>query len=76
LGCLSQTSSYKGLRTQSHARLEGSSGFINGFGKTDMNYQSGILVFVSSADWGAGGMVLLSLCDDLMFKTFSHHGYG
>ena len=38
------------------------SSFINGFGKTDMNYQSGILVFVSSADRGAGGMVLLSLC--------------
>jgi hypothetical protein len=36
------------------------SSFINGFGKTDMNYQSGILVFVSSADWGAGGMVTQS----------------
>jgi len=28
----------------------------------DMNYQSEIFVFVSTADWGADGTVLLSLC--------------
>jgi hypothetical protein len=32
----------------------------------DMSYQSGILVLVSSADWGAGGIVLLSLCGSLI----------
>jgi len=31
----------------------------------DMNYQSGIFVFVSTADWGVDGTVLLSLCGSL-----------